>query len=127
MVKMNRLMLGAMLFLVLLVSVSGCTRQTAPNGQDENFTQNVTEVPEYVRICLASCNNTKNMGDTQALEMGYCLLDPIPTETDWVCDIAHTPRQAVDYSPNNQCQSYLKGLAHHFVEVSPECRLIRAV
>jgi hypothetical protein len=44
-----------------------------------------------------------------------------------VCDVAHSPRQEVDNNPHNQCQSYLIGQAHHFVEVTPECRLIRAV
>jgi hypothetical protein len=78
-------------------------------------------------MCLDSCNNTKNAGDTAALELGYCLLDRIPLEPDWACDVAHDPRQEVDNSPNNQCQSFLKGETHHFVEVSPECGLIRAV
>ena len=114
-------LLGFMLFLALLASVAGCTTQ--PGGP----VQNVSQVPDYVQMCLDSCNNTKNAGDTAALELGYCLLDRIPIEPDWACDVAHSPRQDVDDSPNNQCQSYLRGETHHFVEVSPECKLIRAV
>jgi hypothetical protein len=74
---------------------------------------------------MQSCNNTKNAGDL--MENGPCLLDPIPVEPDWVCDIAHSPRQPIDNSPNNQCQSYLQGQATHFIELTPECVLIRAV
>ena len=109
-----------MLFLLFVAFAAGCTTQT----QDG---QNQTHVPDYVQMCLDSCNNTRNAGDTAALELGYCLLDRIPLEPDWACDVAHSPRQDVDESPNNQCQSYVRGETHHFVEVSPECRLIRAV
>jgi hypothetical protein len=109
------------LFLVSLVLLSGCVSQPGPSGQNQ------TQVPEYVQMCLNSCNNTRNAGDFAALELGVCLLDRIPIEPDWVCDVAHSPRQPVDDNPNNQCQSYLKGETKHFVEVSPECKLIRAV
>lgn len=112
---------GVMLFLAFLVSVSGCVSQSGPSGQNE------TQYPGYVQMCLNSCNNTLQAGDSSALELGPCLLDPIPIEPDWVCDVAHSPRQEVDNNPHNQCQSYLIGQAHHFVEVTPECRLIRAV
>jgi len=109
------------LFLVTLIFMSGCSTQ-APSGQ-----QNQTHVPGYVQMCLDSCNNTRNAGDFAALELGVCLLDRIPIEPDWVCDVAHSPRQPVDDNPNNQCQSYLRGETKHFVEVSPECKLIKAV
>ena len=92
-----------------------------------NPPERLTPIPDYVQMCLNSCNNTKNAGDTSALELGPCLLDPIPNEPDWVCDVAHSPRTGVDNNPHNQCQDYLTGKAHHFVEVSPECKLIRAV
>ena len=106
----------------LLVLASGCTQQAGPSGQ-----QNQSQVPSYIQACLDSCNNTRNAGGFSELELGPCLLDPIPNEPDWVCDVAHNPRQEVDNNPNNQCQSYLLGQAKHFVEVSPECGLIRAV
>jgi len=118
----TRHFLLAGLFLLSLILVSGCSTQPAPSGQ-----QNQTQVPEYVQMCLNSCNNTRNAGDFAVLELGVCLLDPIPIEPDWVCDVAHSPRQAVDNNPHNQCQTYLTGQAKHFVEVTPECRLIRAV
>lgn len=45
---------------------------------------------------------------------------------DWVADIAHNPRQAVDDKPENQCFSYREGKAHHFVELDTAGNLIRA-
>lgn len=46
---------------------------------------------------------------------------------DWVADVAHNPRQAVDDLPENQCSAYRQGTAHHFVELDPEGQLIRAL
>jgi len=110
----------SMALLIPLVLLSGCVSQPGLSGQNQTLAP-------YVQMCLNSCNNTRNAGDFPALELGPCLLDPIPIEPDWVCDVAHSPRQEIDNNPHNQCQSYLRGEAHHFVEVSPECRLIRAV
>ena len=111
-------LLGGTVFLLGLIFLSGCVSNLAPAGQ--NQTQ-----PVYVQMCLDACNSTRNAG--QSLDLGPCLLDPIPNELDWVCDVAHSPRTMVDDNPHNQCQAYLLGQAHHFVEVTPDCRLIRAV
>ena len=107
--------------IILLVLASGCTQQAAPSGQ------NVSQVPGYIQMCLDSCSSSRNAGGFSELELGPCLLDPIPNEPDWVCDVAHSPRQEVDNNPSNQCQSFLRGEAKHFVEVTPDCKLIRAV
>ena len=45
---------------------------------------------------------------------------------DWVLDIVHDPRTEVDDQPGNQCRDYILGVAHHFVEIDPEGKLIRA-
>jgi hypothetical protein len=60
------------------------------------------------------------------LSAGPCLSEGIPGQSDWVVDIAHDPRQAVDDRPANQCQSYRDGETHHFVELTPDGRLIQA-
>lgn len=58
------------------------------------------------------------------LSNGPCLSnEAIP---GWVADIAHSPRQAVDDLPENQCSAYRDGTAKHFVELDPEGNLIRA-
>ena len=55
---------------------------------------------------------------------GPCLDNNITD--DWVCDVAHDPRQPVDDDPANQCPAF-GTTAHHFVEVNENCRLIRAM
>ena len=45
---------------------------------------------------------------------------------DWACDVANNPRTIMDDSPENQCESYRNGSVHHFVEVTPDCKFIRA-
>jgi hypothetical protein len=63
------------------------------------------------------------------LSNGPCLSDSSPAWniSDWVCDVAHSPRIAIDNLPENQCSEFRKGKAHHFVEVSPGCEFIRVV
>ena len=45
---------------------------------------------------------------------------------DWVADVAHDPRRPVDDEPQNQCQAYRDGRAHHFVELDPAGHYIRS-
>jgi hypothetical protein len=57
---------------------------------------------------------------------GPCIGERLPGLPDWVADIAHDPRRAVDDQPQNQCSRFRAGQAHHFVELDPSGRLIRA-
>ncbi len=64
------------------------------------------------------------------LSTGPCLSDTYLTGwevNDWVCDVAHLPRQPVDNLPQNQCKAFREGRAHHFVEVDENCNVIRVV
>lgn len=99
--------LSVLVFLVLLVSA--CV-------------QEVTTVKTVEDVCIEICNSAK-----QDLTDGPCLGNPIPEFSDWVCDVAHSPRQDLDNLPENQCSVYRSGQAHHFVEVDPDCNLIRSV
>ncbi len=45
---------------------------------------------------------------------------------DWVLDIAHQPREAVDEKPENQCAELRNGQAHHFIELNPDGKLIQS-
>lgn len=45
---------------------------------------------------------------------------------DWVADVAHSPREAVDDKAENQCSAYRNGTAHHYVELDPNGQLIAA-
>lgn len=58
------------------------------------------------------------------LSNGPCLSNQIIP--DWVADIAHQPRLPVDDDPANQCSAFVKGQAHHFVELDPNGNFLRA-
>jgi hypothetical protein len=60
------------------------------------------------------------------LELGPCIAEELPGLSDWVADVAHDPRTDVDDDPGNQCRRYRDGEASHFVELTPEGKLIRA-
>ena len=75
----------------------------------------------YPQICVNLCKNARIN-----LSNGPCLANPI-NNSDWVCDVAHNPRQRIDNLPQNQCSAFREGRAHHFVEVDEHCRIIRIV
>lgn len=72
--------------------------------------------------CVSLCKSYD--GD---LSNGPCLSDDNPEWDidDWVCDVAHNPREDVDNLPENQCKEYREGYAKHFVEVDENCKVIR--
>jgi hypothetical protein len=57
-------------------------------------------------------------------ENGPCLSDALLP--NWVVDIVHNPRTALDNLPQNQCPAFLEGKAQHFVELDTDGKLIRA-
>jgi hypothetical protein len=110
------------LLLIEIVFLSLCTQKT------QDFRTAVTaDIKQQAIIdCIDKCNSVKNIQD---LNNGPCLLDPdpYPDMSNWVCDIAHDPRQDVDNLPENQCSAFREGRAKHFVELDENCNLIRAV
>jgi len=66
---------------------------------------------------------------TLDLSDGPCLSDDNPEWAieNWVCDVAHSPREAIDNLPENQCREFREGIASHFVEVDPNCKFIKAI
>ena len=78
-------------------------------------------------LCIQLCLEERSKG--RDLSNGPCLSDNNSKwiVRDWVCDVARWPRQDIDNLPENQCQEYREGKAHHFVEVSPQCEFIRAI
>lgn len=105
---MKKVLILSILFVILL---AGCVSQTKPKG--ENFESLKQE-------CIQACENALEQG--RNLTNGPCLLDPMENE-NWVCDVAHEPRQLVDDKPENQCSSYGK-TAKYFIEVTPNCEYI---
>jgi hypothetical protein len=58
------------------------------------------------------------------LSAGPCIGDPVIP--GWVADVAHDPRLPADDDPANQCPGYRSGVSAHFVELTPDGRLIQA-
>ncbi|MFQ5647806.1 MAG: hypothetical protein ACE5FW_01085 [Candidatus Aenigmatarchaeota archaeon] len=107
---MNLLYVLTGIALMLLVAASGCTQAE------------VSEAEQAKAACIAACLEAKEAG--QELSHGPCLSDEIIP--DWVCDVAHSPRQEIDNVVGNQCPGWGK-TAKHFVEVDPDCSFIRAI
>jgi len=78
----------------------------------------------YTCFDLCRAAQSKNI----SLENGPCLSDNAPewNISDWVCDVAHSPRTAEDNLKENQCSSWLNKTAKQFIELTPECELIKA-
>ena len=72
--------------------------------------------------CQELCQDKLSTNGIQAGD-SPCLSNAIVE--DWVCDIAHSPRQEVDDLPDNQCEAFRTGAAHHFVELDGNCNLIK--
>jgi hypothetical protein len=117
------------LALVLAVLLFGCTQQYSSSQQDSSsfltsplkvgsggFT---TTQKNAIDLCVASCSSA--IANHTDLINGPCLG---VIQDDWVCDVAHSPRQAVDNLLENQCADYRTGNAHHFVEVDENCNVI---
>ena len=100
--------------LVFVLLISGCIQ----TGQQPDSSASAKDMA--TSKCIQSCQDAKD----EDLSAGPCLSNK--AAEDWVCDAAHSPRQPVDNSPENQCPEYGK-TAGHFVEVDENCGLIRAV
>jgi len=83
-----------------------------------------SEADRLKQYCIIACQEALNQG--RDLSDGPCLLNPMPDNRDWVCDVAHSPRQAVDDIPENQCSAFRNREASHFIEVDTECNFIKS-
>ena len=90
----------------------GCAQQ-APSQSDQPS-------PSIAQKCVQACEERYGAGAD--LSSGPCLG---MIADDYVCDIAHSPRTPEDDLPANQCADFRDGRARHFVEVTPDCRLLR--
>ncbi len=84
-------------------------------------------VSVIINDCISYCEYLKSQ-DVD-LSKGPCIMDPYEYNNkynyDWVCDIAHNPRIALDNLAENQCSSFRKREAKHFIELTPDCKFIR--
>lgn len=127
-----KLYLALSLFAIILLS--GCISEKEFEEKTP-FSVDTTDTVESnpVALCIALCQEKLEAGVD--LSNGPCLANEMKykpmgsqqekIKEDWVCDVAHDPREDIDDLPENQCSYFREGKAHHFVEVTPECNLIR--
>jgi len=101
--------------MIALIFVSGCV------DSNPSTTNKVYSKSEAQEACQTLCIGSKGGGVD--LSDGPCLSNQVVK--DWVCDIAHNPREPVDNIPENQCESFLKQEAHHFIELDENCNLLQ--
>ena len=109
-----------LLSLVILFLLSGCLQ---PGSSTPNSNLSLVRASTPTDTCIKACRAARALG--QNLDNGPCLLNPIPDKPQWVCDIAHNPRQAVDDEAANHCSVYIDKKADKFVELTPDCEVIR--
>lgn len=100
----------ALIVLLLLVGFVLVRRRSVPS--ETRFDPKAAALARFEEV----------QGEGRNLSLGPCLGIIGP---DWVADVAHDPRQSVDDDPANQYAEYRKGKATHFVEVTPDGRVIR--
>lgn len=99
--------------LALLLSACGGSAKT-PSGAQQQAVAAAQQVYQQAKSTGADFSN------------GPCIAEQLPNLPDWSVDVAHDPRQAIDDQPANQCQFFRQGKTHHFVELDPDGKLIRA-
>lgn len=111
--------------LMLVLFASGCAEKSADNNSapEPAPVQSDAQTQAIISKCENLCE--QNANENNSIASGPCLSNEIAP--DWVCDIAHSPRQAIDDLPENQCLMYRGGAAHHFVEVDENCEVIRTI
>ncbi len=104
---------ASIILVLIVIFLSGCANQETKTDSERATTTCVNE-------CKAWLNVSKDLNN------GPCLLNPIPDIPDWVCDVAHNPRQSIDDDSKNQCSAFRERKANHFIEVDLNCELIKA-
>lgn len=109
---MRKIVLIALLAMTVLIA--GCVNKEARERE--------SEIESLIQECKNACKEAIANGID--LSNGPCLLDPM-SNSSWVCDIAHKPREAIDNLKENQCKAWHNKTATHFIELTPNCELIR--
>ncbi len=88
-------------------------------------TESGTPLNSAEKECINLCESMLKQG--MDLSSGPCIGNPLNSNFDFVCDIAHNPRKEIDNLSENQCSFFSEGKAKHFVELDEKCSLIRKV
>ncbi len=113
--KSIELLMLIFLFLILFFVFFGC--QKIQKQPQEDIKQ----------LAIEKCKELCEKAKKEIKLNSQCLSDLYEWQIqDWVCDIAHWPREEIDNVIENQCQKYREGKANHFVELDENCSFIRA-
>ena len=117
MIKSKNFLIFLTLFVILVTAGITLLLNYNPNkNKIKNETETAINQAKYIyRLRKEEGENFAN---------GPCLSNSLMP--GWVLDIAHNPRQPIDNLPENQCSTYVNGLAQHFVELDPQGNVIRA-
>ncbi len=85
---------------------------------------NKNTITKDAAIAAAKALFIKSEANGLDLTNGPCITNNLIA--DWVVDVVHNPRTAVDDQPENQCSAYRNGTAHHFVELDLNGQFVRA-
>lgn len=121
---MRKFILAAIVFAIFAIAfVSGCIPEEIAKEDEAKGIEQIPTKQALVDECEAACRAA--VAEGQDLSNGPCLLDPM-SDSDWVCDIAHDPRENVDNLRENQCNAWHNKTASHFIEFTPDCNFIKA-
>ncbi|MDD2807398.1 MAG: hypothetical protein PHW95_02680 [Patescibacteria group bacterium] len=129
--KYDTSFLKILVIVFTILVISGCQRVTQQLTNTADLVSGKVQAEQKKQAdktaatinCQDLCQTTLS-NDGVDLSVGPCLSEKILS--DWVCDIAHSPRQPIDNDPRNQCADFRTGSAHHFVELDGNCNIIQA-
>ena len=132
---MTNKILIAVVLVVSIFWIAGCKKQISNQANDVvDAVTGVGAVKMKLKAdadiakakCVTLCRS-KLIDLAEGIVAGSpCIGNPISGMPDWVCDVAHNPRQKIDDLPENQCSSFRTGRARHFIEVDSNCGFIRS-
>jgi len=107
---MGKKLLFFLFLFCIFIALSGCTNSPA-------------QPKDAAEACQQLCKSA--LATDLAMPSSACIGNPMQSFPDYVCDLAHNPREAVDDLPENQCSAYREGKAKRFVEVDTNCNVIK--
>jgi len=117
-IKPGKISVYVYIIVVLLIVAAGIFNLYVFSPDNLSRNKKVAE-----QKCIDLCRQELARGTS--LTDGPCLSNGIVR--GWVCDVAHDPRISwIDDKEENKCSEFGVGENTHFVEVTSECKLIKA-
>lgn len=113
-------------FILIMAFLSGCKKEAEQRVDDLTGASTVRTGQEAEKdLAIAQCKELfqREKANGRDMSEGPCLSNEIIP--DWVCDTAHSPREAVDNDSANQCSAFAEGQARHFVELDQNGEVVK--